>query len=173
MKWLKSNVWNLVSVALLGLVLWRQGPVWWANKKLEGQTLAVTTLQRAQGAPLQLPDNQPAILVFWATWCAPCHVEMEHFRRAVDKGEVPGARIFAINMSEPRGTVESFWQKEKYPFELAFDDQENLVRQFNVSVTPTVVFLQANGQVETVSSGVSVLGVVRAEKLFKADHPVN
>ncbi len=128
----------------------------------------IPSMLKMQGEnSIKIPDNQPAVFLFWATWCTPCHVEMEHFRRAVDRGELPGSRIFAINLGESELVAKEFWAKEKYPFELAFDENEFITKQFNVSITPTVIFLEGDGRVREVSSGISLLGITKAQKLFR------
>ena len=164
---LKAHGGNVILFALVAFLLWRQAPLWWANKKMEGVLVSQASVQNDSGQSHLLPDHSAAVYLFWATWCTPCHVEMEHFRKAVDNGELPAARIFAINMGEEHSIAKTFWSKEKYPFQLIFDDKEALIRQFEVAVTPTVAFVDASGKISEVSSGVSLLNVSRAKKILK------
>lgn len=156
-----------MTLGLLGFLLWRQFPLWWSNMKQEGTLLAHTVLPLASGTQHSLPDAKPAVLLFWATWCAPCHIEMERFRKAALGNELPAQRVFAVNMGEDRQTALAHWKKENYPFELVFDDSERLTKGFGVSVTPTVILVGSKGQIETVTSGVTIFGVSRAIRLFE------
>lgn len=112
---------------------------------------------------LMFPLNPRSIAIFWATWCAPCKLEMARFSKSVEEGEIPKDVIFAINPFESNDTVRSFLKKNSYPF--TFIEDSGISTSLNVTKTPTTLFIE-NNEVISLSSGLSVFGIWRAESFL-------
>ena len=50
-----------------------------------------------------LPDSNQ-ILIYWATWCGPCKIELERFQSAVNEGSLPPNNVWALNIENPRNS---------------------------------------------------------------------
>lgn len=64
------------------------------------------TIKTASGSIFRLSDwrGDVVFLNFWATWCAPCRLEMSAFQQVID-GKIPGkAMIFAVDI-DPNETA--------------------------------------------------------------------
>lgn len=157
----KISVWNIITLLLILFFLWKQIPIWLAQNEIEEGSLTETIFVDAAGKKFTLPDDRPAVLIFWATWCGPCKIEMMHFDTAIRMG-LDGTRIFAINLGEDPTLVSQYWSEHKHSMQLAFDHSGSLAEQLRVMATPTLAMIDPNGRIEHISSGLSFLGPLRS-----------
>jgi thiol-disulfide isomerase/thioredoxin len=54
--------------------------------ELEGETSPSFELTTLSGEQIVLPLSRNHVLVFWATWCGPCGVELGRIQRLIKKG---------------------------------------------------------------------------------------
>ncbi len=66
---------------------------------LRGKPAAVFSLKTLDGKTVSLADlkGKPVLLNFWATWCAPCKVEMPWFEEFQQKYAGEGLQVVGIN----------------------------------------------------------------------------
>ncbi len=66
---------------------------------LRGKPATVFTLKDLNGKVVSLTDlkGKPVLLNFWATWCAPCKVEMPWFEEFQKKYAAQGLQVVGIN----------------------------------------------------------------------------
>lgn len=107
-------------------------------------------------------QGQPVIVNFWATWCAPCRVEMPELQKAFDKYQDQGLIILALDQDEPVDRAREFFYDE---MELSFipllDDNSAVSTAYSsFSVLPTTYFLDADGIVSAVHLGPVTLGQI-------------
>lgn len=112
---------------------------------------------------LVFPVAPRSVAIFWATWCAPCKLEMNRLSKSVKEGEIPRGAIVAINPFESKETIVSFLRENSFPF--TFIEDKGLSQQLNVNRTPTTLFIE-NNKVLSVSSGLSLIGIWRAESFL-------
>ena len=62
------------------------------------------------GQQIALSDfkGQVILLDFWATWCAPCRIEMPWFVEFFDKYESRGFVVLALDVDDPAPAIQSF-----------------------------------------------------------------
>ena len=67
---------------------------------VEAPPLALAT---REGTPRTLADlaGRPVLVAFWATWCAPCRVELPELVRLKDEVDPANLAILAVNFGEP------------------------------------------------------------------------
>ncbi len=115
------------------------------------------TLPDLEGNEISLAHlrGQPVIINFWATWCAPCEVEMPVLEQTYQERMDEGLVILAINRDEEAGSVERFFYDE---LELSFTpllDEDALVNnQYRVFNLPTTFFIDREGIIQGVHRGV-------------------
>lgn len=61
------------------------------------------TLQDMNGNEVKLSDYSGKVILldFWATWCAPCRIEIPGFIELLDKYENQGLAILGISVDDP------------------------------------------------------------------------
>src|SRR5678816_2224599 len=75
-----------------------------------GQTLADFTLPSASGTDITFSQaraqNKVVMINFWASWCAPCRIEMPSFEKMYQSKKDSGLLILAVNEDEERGKMD-------------------------------------------------------------------
>ena len=121
-----------------------------------GESARDFVLNDVDGRPITLSDlrGQPIILNFWATWCAPCRVEMPDLQAAYDRHQADGLVILAINREETAVTVRDFFYDElDLTFTPLLDETGDVSRLYGVANYPTTVFVDDDGMVTAVHLG--------------------
>jgi cytochrome c biogenesis protein CcmG, thiol:disulfide interchange protein DsbE len=113
------------------------------------------TLTSMQGEEITLAGYQgkPVVLNFWASWCLPCRAEVPHFQDAAVKynGQVV---IVGIDQGEPRSLVSDFAAQFAITYPLLLDPDNDVNRQYRVRALPTTIFIDANGVVRELFTGI-------------------
>ena len=109
------------------------------------------------GSLVRLSDfrGQPVIVNFWATWCAPCQLEMPEFQTAFEGHQEDGLVILALNQDEPVDRAREFFYDEMgLTFTPLLDDGSTVYTSYtNFSVLPTTFFIDREGIVTGVHRG--------------------
>lgn len=160
---------NLLLIAALIFFAWTQIPGWYTHWKMEGEQATASTVVDLDGSPVHVPmiENHPYILIFWATWCGPCQVEMNRFKKAIDEKEIDGNFVYAINFGENPDLVRLHVQEHKFPFHVFLDSSGELVRRYKVQATPTLIYVGSDNKIVWATSGMSPLAISRAKDLFQ------
>jgi peroxiredoxin len=112
------------------------------------------TLPSSLGEAVSLHDlaGQPVVLNFWATWCAPCRVEMPALQQA-SVAYNGRAAIIGINQGEARKNVTDFAAEYRITYPLLLDTDQQISQLYEVRGLPTTLFIDANGTVREVVIG--------------------
>lgn len=118
-----------------------------------GEALPSCEFERLEGGVLRLGDlrGKPAVLNFWASWCAFCIKEMPDFQRVYSSvsGKVTfvGADLLGVQ-GETRGAAEKFARSTGVRYPLIYDEGGLLYAHFSARlVMPVTVFIDAGGVV--------------------------
>ena len=121
-------------------------------KLAEGtQPLPDTALMTQSGETLQLTDlyGQALVVNFWATWCAPCIVELPALEAAATHLKAESIKVILVNLD--RGGVavaQPFLDKRSITSPLsAFDPKGEWARAVRLQGLPTTLLIKP-GQVE-------------------------
>lgn len=82
---------------------------------LDGQTHSLSSFR-----------GRPVLLNFWATWCPPCHEELEVFQRYHRRWAAQGLQLVAVNVNDPGEAVivRSFARERKTSFLVLLASQD-------------------------------------------------
>ena len=98
--------------------------------------------------------GRPIILNFWATWCAPCRIEMPELQSAFVDYQEQDLAILALNQAETADLVSQFFYDE---FDLTFTpllDSDGLVsQQYGAVNLPTTIFINPEGTITAIHHG--------------------
>jgi cytochrome c biogenesis protein CcmG/thiol:disulfide interchange protein DsbE len=133
-----------------------------SDTELEGTgeplpSLTFTTLDGAEFALARL-EGQPAVLNFFASWCAPCRAEMPDFEKVhlAHRGEVQfvGVNTRETNLDDAMDVVET--TGVTYTILLGDDGGEGSLYQSisDLGVMPTTAFIATDGTVIDVHAGI-------------------
>jgi thiol-disulfide isomerase/thioredoxin len=120
--------------------------------RTQDEALAVTYLDGHSG---HLADfrGEVVVLNFWATWCAPCRVEMPELQRFYDEYQNEVAFI-AVNVGETPEQAQAFVDELGLRFPVALDEDLTLADHFTLRGQPTTIVLNPEGEVAYHHTGV-------------------
>lgn len=127
----------------------------WQQYQMQGLQSRQHPMRDLKGEPLMIPLPDRQLLLFWATWCGPCKVEMARIKRLVENGSVDGAKIIAISLGEDEQTVKQFLQENPFPFRFVFDFENSAQKFYKVQVTPTLILVDEDQKIHWMTSGLS------------------
>lgn len=145
---LDLGLWALV----LGLLVWRFGPQVGAALGLgaggePAPEFQVTTLD---GDTLTLAglEGRVVLVNFWATWCAPCRLEMPGFQRVWEDYRDRGVVILGLSVDRgDRGQVQRWIRDKGITYPIAFPTGRT-VRDFGgARVLPTSILIDREGRI--------------------------
>jgi cytochrome c biogenesis protein CcmG/thiol:disulfide interchange protein DsbE len=130
----------------------------------EGDPAPDFTLLDLDGNAVSLSDfrGQPVVVNFWATWCAPCRIEMPALQDAYEKYQDQGLVILALNQDEPADLARGFFFDEMgLTFTPLLDEKSAVSATYgSFSVLPSTYFVDSQGNITAVHRGPLTLGQI-------------
>ena len=124
-----------------------------------GEEAPPITLDRIDGGTLGLAElrGKVVMLNIWATWCAPCRVEMPSMQRVYERFRDHGFEVVAVavddrpGLRQPdgtiRGLVSDFVEQHGLTFPIVVDPTGDTERLYGVSALPTTFLIDRNGRI--------------------------
>ncbi len=111
-----------------------------------GTDAAPALMSMYDGSTRQLSDfgTEVVVLNFWASWCAPCVEEMPELERFWQENKESVALI-GVAVSTPKLAVSGFLHRVGVKYPIATDEDGALTRKYRVSLLPTTVVVNADG----------------------------
>ena len=113
---------------------------------------AIPGASAATSASLDLARHHGRVVIvdFWASWCKPCRQSIPWLNSMRERYASSGLDIIGVNVDAEHRDAEHFLQDVPIQFEIVFDPNGDLARQFNVRGMPSsFVFDRAGKLVET------------------------
>jgi peroxiredoxin len=116
------------------------------------------TLFDLEGDQISLADyrGQVVLLNFWATWCAPCRVEMPTFQSFYERYQSQDFVVLGIDFDESEDTVRQFAQDLGIGFPLLLDPGGEIQALYNIRGYPSSVFIRPDGTIGILHIGIMV-----------------
>ncbi len=137
-----------------------------ANRLTTGDPAYDFSLVDLEGNEVRLADfhGRPVILNFWATWCAPCRLEMPELQTAYSQYQEVGLVILAINQEEsPQLVREFFYDDMGLTFTPLLDSEGMVANLYGVNrLFPSSFFINADGQITAIHRGMLVASQIEA-----------
>ena len=101
---------------------------------------------------LDMRDGRPAVVNFFASWCAPCKRELPHFASASRRfeGEV---EFIGIAHQDDAGLAAEMLQEFDIAYPAGNDPDGNLARRYLLRGMPSTAFVAADGTLVGVAAG--------------------
>jgi thiol-disulfide isomerase/thioredoxin len=101
------------------------------------------------GAPIDIGDfhGRVVYLDFWASWCAPCQQSFPWMQNMQDAYAKEGLTVVAVNLDHHQFDADRFLAKWHPTFDVRFDPQGEIARQFQVHGMPTSLVIDRHGVV--------------------------
>ncbi len=113
-------------------------------------------LPDVNGEMVRLSDfaGRPVILNFWATWCAPCRVEMPALQEAQAEFGDDGPVVLTINQEETAERVTEFFDEIGLTLPALLDAEAEVGLAYSAIFLPTTVIVGPDGIVSAVHRGI-------------------
>jgi peroxiredoxin len=90
------------------------------------------------------------LVVFWATWCAPCVAETPALKSAYDKFHAQGLEIIGISRDkqEDKGRLNKFLKARNIPWPQYFDGkghENQIALEFGIDGVPDLFLIDKKG----------------------------
>lgn len=120
-----------------------------------GDTARSFYLQDLEGNTVGLEDfrGQPVLINFWATWCAPCRLEMPALQAAQEAHQEDGLVVLAVNDQQAPEEVTRFVEELDLSLTTLVDQKGVVSELYNVFNFPTTYFVDGDGVVTAVHRG--------------------
>lgn len=121
-----------------------------ATSNAESQKIPDVKVYNADGDEVQLSSyiGKPLVINFWASWCAPCKVEMPHFEKVAAEMAEEVTFLMVNCTTDSRETEEkakAFISESGYTFNVLYDLDGEAQYTFGVSSYPSTLFVDAEG----------------------------
>lgn len=104
--------------------------------------------------------GHPVVLIFWASWCGPCHDEQPALNTAYATWRSRGVAFVGIDIRDTTTPAIAFQSEFKVPYPSIADVNATLAVDYRIPSAPALVFLNTQGKVADVVLG--ALGTMSA-----------
>ena len=135
---------------------------------IRGKPAPDVELPDLSGAKLRLRDLKDKVLLvnFWATWCAPCEIEIPWFNDFDQKYREQGLEIVGISLDEEGPeVVKRFVAKKKMTYKVVMGDDKAAEAFGGVIGLPTTFLVDRNGKFYSMHRGLVGKDIVEEELL--------
>ncbi len=132
-----------LALLLLGLLVLTTA--WAAPKLLTDTRGTYRPLGENNWVPLKVHAGKPLLLVFWASWCAPCVGEIPSLNALYDKFQHSDLKIVAVNLDSTNDEgVRRIIQRHRIRYPVA-QPSDDLVQEYAVNAIPASYLYDKNG----------------------------
>lgn len=147
----------MITIGLI-YILALKAPGVWAQFKSEGTKVSDFSVLTNSGAEFSTETlTSKKVLVFWATWCPPCEIELSRINELVKDKRISPDSVLAISLNEEKQLVDRIVQERGYQFPIAYDFNGQVGQRLTVMGTPTVIFLNSDKTIHWATTGLSPL----------------
>lgn len=115
------------------------------------------------GGKVGLPANggghgRPAVVLFFASWCAPCHVELPALARIYRRQQATHSRLakvalIGVDTADPEPNALDFVRSSGVSFPVAADTAYAVIDRYELVGDPDAVFVNGDGTIAGITQG--------------------
>lgn len=91
--------------------------------------------------------GKPIVINFWASWCAPCKLEMPFLERSWKEYKDKGIRFVGINVMDDKGEAVKTLEEFNITYLNLFDPGGNVSNLYDVVALPITLFINEKGKI--------------------------
>lgn len=169
---IKKHGSTLLFILIMGFLLYTRLPLWIEQYRSEGQTAPSAEVQILGQTLGELwpHKDQCSLLIFWATWCAPCKLEMTRINSWAKSNPQFASQIMALSSGETLETVTAHVSKNPLLYKIGWEPKYLMAQQYKVKGTPTLVLVDKNQTIQWMSTGISPSLELRLSQFFTGEN---
>ncbi len=113
------------------------------SNDLNKEALIISTVTLLHGKLYVLPKNEPILIHFWASWCPTCKVEASNIQTISKSYNVLTIALKSGSDAE----IEEYLKNSDLNFNVVNDNDGLFVDKFGISIFPTTIIYDKNGEV--------------------------
>ncbi len=162
-----SSMLNVLFWCLLAYLFYLRLPSVLEHWKIEDSLAPDFEVALLSGSIFSLKNYpKPLVIVFWATWCGPCEIELTRINKMIESGSIKADSILAISTYEDPDLVRKVVLERQYRFLTGIDSNGKIGDAYQIKGTPTIVFVDREQKISWITTGLSPLLGVRIEKFL-------
>jgi thiol-disulfide isomerase/thioredoxin len=110
----------------------------------------VTVDQQPAALSEYVGNGKPTIIAVWATWCQPCHMELDHMKSYLDKWENEyGAQFLAISVDQRHmmNRIKPLASRKGWKYNVLVDTNGQLQSALGFRSIPQMYVLDGTGKI--------------------------
>jgi peroxiredoxin len=96
-------------------------------------------------------SEKPMVMFFYANWC-PCSNASAQFLKQSSE-EFGGVNFVGIGIQDNETDLSKFLEKHNIKFPAGFDLKQEVARSYGVATTPTTIFVNREGKIDSIFVG--------------------
>ena len=152
------GIWSVTVTAFAADTLVNKKAPEFVRKDLNGTSIDLKSLR-----------GKVVLLDFWATWCAPCLIEMPEFAAWQREYGPRGLQVLGISMDDNAAPVRSLIGKTKLNYPVAMGDAKLGERYGGVLGLPLIYLIDRNGVVRAQFQGETDIKTIEKQMKLTLD----
>lgn len=134
-------------------------------------TPELITVDRQPVALSQFVGNgKPTVVAVWATWCQPCHVELDHMKSYLQKWEGEyGAKVLAVSVDQRHmlNRIKPLVSRKGWKYDILVDTDGQLQATLGFRSIPTMYIIDGEGNIVKTFTGYKSGREAEVDQLLK------
>lgn len=113
------------------------------SNNLNQESINTYSFALIDGSSYKIAEQKPILLHFWATWCPICKAEAGNIETVSKYFEV----ITVATKSGDNSDIQEYLNSRNLTFKVVNDADGSLAEKFNVSIFPTTIIYDKDGEI--------------------------